>query len=171
MYHEYDIVWFNVVVHARILSDSLRCRDTARPFISISSFSPPEASRREAAIETSSRCIALESRLLEAANVVTCFTARKGITTPGRRTRALPLLLTAATLFVTAFARNHDRNMTQRAKCETVKKKNASVQSPSSEINARNTRLGFLASAKNSSPNAELKFYYRLYMYTLEPDV
>lgn len=50
MNHEYNIVWFNIVVHARILSDSLQRRDTARPFILISSFSP-EASRREAAIE------------------------------------------------------------------------------------------------------------------------
>lgn len=96
MYHEYNIVWFNIVVHARILSDSLQRHDMVWPFILISSFSPRRLPAEKLLQKRCSRSIAFESRLLKAANVVTYFTTRKEITTP-RRSHALPLLLTATT--------------------------------------------------------------------------
>lgn len=97
MYHEYIILfWFNIVVHAWILSDSLQRHDMVRPFILISSFSPRRLPAEKLLQKRRSRSIAFESRLLKAANVVTYFTTWKEITTP-RRSHALPLLLTATT--------------------------------------------------------------------------
>jgi len=95
MYHEYNIVWFNIIVHARILSDSLR-HSMVRQFILISSFSPRRLPAEKLLQKRCSHSIAFESRLLKAANVVTYFTTRKDITT-SRRSRALPLLLAVAT--------------------------------------------------------------------------
>jgi len=80
MYHEYNIVWFNIIVHARILSDSLR-HSMVRQFILISSFSPRRLPAEKLLQKRCSHSIAFESRLLKAANVVTYFTTRKDITT------------------------------------------------------------------------------------------
>lgn len=96
MYHEYNIVWFNIIVHARILSDSLQRHDMVRPFILISSFSLRRLPAEKLLQKRCNHSIAFESRLLKAANVVTYFTTRKNITT-SRRSHALPLLLTVAT--------------------------------------------------------------------------
>jgi len=96
MYHEYNIVWFNIVVHARILSDSLQRHDMVRPFILISSFSPRRLPAEKLLQKRCNCSIAFESQLLKAANVVTYFTTWKKITTL-RRSHALPLLLTAVT--------------------------------------------------------------------------
>jgi hypothetical protein len=110
VYHRHGIVWFNVVVHARILSGFFTAtRYGATIYSDIKFLAGGFPRRRRCHQETTGR-IAFGSRLLKAANVVICFTTRDEVTAPRRAGSCF----TPTTDPVTLSVARSDRDATRR---------------------------------------------------------